>query len=62
MTDPIPLYGNTKVTREDWLNVALDLLVSEGVGEVKVFTGISKAAKTCLQHCWKIGNRPTPRC
>ena len=36
MTDPVPLYGNTKVTREDWLNVALDLLISEGVAHVKV--------------------------
>ncbi|MGJ8615914.1 MAG: TetR/AcrR family transcriptional regulator [Sulfitobacter sp.] len=38
MTDPVPLYGNTKVTREDWLNVALDLLVSEGVAHVKVLS------------------------
>ncbi len=36
MADPTALYGNTKVTREDWLTVAMDLLVSEGVGEVKV--------------------------
>jgi len=28
--------GHTKVTREDWLRVALDILVSDGVGEVKV--------------------------
>lgn len=28
--------GNTKVTREDWLAVALDVLVSDGVGQVKV--------------------------
>jgi AcrR family transcriptional regulator len=31
-----PLSGNIKVTRDDWLNVAMDLLVSDGVGEVKV--------------------------
>jgi AcrR family transcriptional regulator len=36
MADPTPLYGNTKATREDWLTVAMDLLVSEGVGQVKV--------------------------
>ncbi len=36
MTEPTPLYGNTKVTRSDWLTVAMDLLVSEGVAEVKV--------------------------
>lgn len=31
-----PLIGNIKVTREDWLNVARDLLVSDGVSEVKI--------------------------
>ena len=30
------LTGNIKVTREDWLNVAMDILVSDGVGEVKI--------------------------
>lgn len=49
MPDPTPLYGNTKVTREDWLNVAMDLLVSEGVGEVKVLSiserlGVSRSS------------------
>jgi len=33
-----PLPGNVKVTRRDWLNVAMDLLVSDGVSEVKVLT------------------------
>lgn len=31
-----PLVGNVKVTREDWINVAMDVLISEGVDEVKV--------------------------
>jgi AcrR family transcriptional regulator len=31
-----PLVGHVKVTREDWLNVARDILVSDGVAEVKV--------------------------
>jgi len=36
--DPVkvPLTGHVKVTREDWLNVARDVLVSDGVAEVKV--------------------------
>ena len=48
MADPIPLHtpedaardlpGNVKVTREDWLRVAMDLLISDGVSEVKVLT------------------------
>jgi AcrR family transcriptional regulator len=31
-----PLVGHVKVTRDDWLNVARDVLVSDGVAEVKV--------------------------
>jgi len=34
--DKAPLTGHVKVTREDWLNVARDVLVSDGVAEVKV--------------------------
>lgn len=33
-----PLVGNIKVTREDWLNVAMDVLISDGVEKVKVLT------------------------
>ncbi|MCU4651696.1 TetR/AcrR family transcriptional regulator [Roseibacterium sp. SDUM158016] len=44
-----PLAGNVKVTREDWLRVAMDLLVSDGVSEVKVLTigerlGVSRSS------------------
>lgn len=38
VTEQEPLAGNVKVTREDWLNVALDILVSEGVGEIKIMS------------------------
>ncbi|MDA7427069.1 TetR/AcrR family transcriptional regulator [Primorskyibacter aestuariivivens] len=36
--DKAPLVGHIKVTREDWLNVARDALVTGGVGEVKVLS------------------------
>ncbi len=41
------LSGNTKVTREDWLKGARDLLISHGVADVKVqaigsFLGVSR--------------------
>ena len=36
-----PLIGHVKVTRTDWLNMARDVLVTEGVGEVKIM-GLSK--------------------
>jgi AcrR family transcriptional regulator len=46
---PDALPGNVKVTREDWLKVAMDLLISDGVGEVKVLTigtrlGVSRSS------------------
>jgi len=31
-----PLVGHVKVTRDDWLNMARDVLVTDGVGEVKI--------------------------
>ncbi|MEO0959380.1 MAG: TetR/AcrR family transcriptional regulator [Pseudomonadota bacterium] len=34
--DKEPLVGNVKATREDWLNVAMDVLISDGVEHVKV--------------------------
>ena len=47
--DPSALQGNTKVTREDWLRVALDALISDGVDQVKVLTlgerlGVSRSS------------------
>ena len=44
-----PLVGNIKVTREDWLNVALDVLVSDGVEQLKVLNlgnrlGVSRSS------------------
>ena len=43
------LPGNVKVMRRDWLNVAMDLLVSDGVEQVKVLTigerlGVSRSS------------------
>ncbi len=47
--DKTRLSGNAKVTREDWLNVALDVLVSDGVDQVKVLAlgdrlGVSRSS------------------
>lgn len=33
-----PLAGNVKVTKQDWLNVAIDTLISDGIEQVKVMT------------------------
>jgi AcrR family transcriptional regulator len=47
--DKDPLIGNIKVTRQDWLNVAMDVLISEGVEQVKVLAlsdrlGVSRSS------------------
>lgn len=47
--DKEPLVGNVKVTRQDWLNVAMDVLISEGVEHVKVLAlgdrlGVSRSS------------------
>lgn len=36
--DKEPLVGNIKVTREDWLNAARHILITEGISQVKVLT------------------------
>ena len=47
--DPSRPGGNVKVTRADWLAAARDVLISDGVGEVKVLTlserlGVSRSS------------------
>ncbi len=44
-----PLIGNIKVTRDDWLNMGLDLLIRDGVERVKVLAlaeamGVSRSS------------------
>ncbi|WP_224380197.1 TetR/AcrR family transcriptional regulator [Roseovarius carneus] len=36
-----PPQGNIKATREDWLNVAMDILISDGVAHLKI-TGLGE--------------------
>ncbi len=41
--------GNVKVTREDWLNVAMEILIRDGVSDVKILTigerlGVSRSS------------------
>lgn len=52
-----PLIGHVKVTREDWLNAARDVLVNEGVAQVKI---AALAARLCVSRSsfyWYFGNR-----
>jgi len=48
-SDADPLIGNIKVTRADWLRVAMDVVVSDGVEQVKVLSQADLPAQTITQ-------------
>lgn len=52
-----PLVGNIKVTREDWLNVAMDVLVSDGVEQVKVLNLAERMAVSRSSFYWYFKSR-----
>lgn len=55
--DKDPLVGHVKVTREDWLNVARDILVSDGVAEVKVLTIATRLDVSRSSFYWYFKSR-----
>lgn len=68
--DPVPLLlklndqpeksalaGNTKVTRDDWLAVAMDVLVSQGIEQVKVLTLGERLGVSRSSFYWYFKNR-----
>ncbi len=52
-----PLTGNIKVTRQDWLNVAMDVLVSDGVEQVKVLTLAERLQVSRSSFYWYFKSR-----
>lgn len=52
-----PLVGNVKVTREDWLNLARNVLVDEGVGEIKILALSEKLGVSRSSFYWYFENR-----
>jgi AcrR family transcriptional regulator len=50
-------YPHTKATREDWLKVALDTLVSDGVEQVKVMPLASKLEVSRSSFYWYFKSR-----
>jgi len=50
--DKPPLTGATKVTREDWLRLARDVLVHDGEGEVKVLALSQKLGVSRSSFYW----------
>lgn len=55
--DSPPLVGNVKVTREDWLNLARDVLVNDGVGELKILSLAEKLNVSRSSFYWYFKDR-----
>lgn len=55
--DVEPLGGHTKVTRNDWLNIARDILVNDGVGEVKILKMATQLGVSRSSFYWYFENR-----
>lgn len=56
-TEPDLQPGNVKVTREDWLDAAMDLLVQEGVSDVKILTIGSRLGVSRSSFYWYFDSR-----
>ncbi len=55
--DKEPLIGHIKVTREDWLNAARDVLVTEGVANVKILPLGARLGVSRSSFYWYFENR-----
>jgi AcrR family transcriptional regulator len=55
--DAEPLVGNIKVTRADWLTVAMDVLVSEGADQVKVLSLAERMGVSRSSFYWYFKSR-----
>lgn len=52
-----PLVGHVKVTRDDWLNAARDVLVGEGAPQVKIATLATRLGVSRSSFYWYFGTR-----
>lgn len=55
--DKDPLVGHVKVTRQDWLNMARDVLVNEGAGEVKILGLANRMGVSRSSFYWYFKDR-----
>lgn len=51
------LLGNVKVTRQDWLDAAMDIFIHSGVGDVKILTLSDKLNVSRSSFYWYFSNR-----
>ena len=52
-----PLVGNIKVTRQDWLNAALDVLIHDGIEQVKVLSLADRMGVSRSSFYWYFASR-----
>lgn len=52
-----PLSGNVKVTRQDWLDSAMDVLIGDGVDRVKILTLADRMGVSRSSFYWYFGSR-----
>ncbi|MBN9549228.1 MAG: TetR/AcrR family transcriptional regulator [Alphaproteobacteria bacterium] len=52
-----PTPGNIKVTRSDWINMALETLISDGIGNVRVLTLGQKLGVSRSSFYWYFNSR-----
>ena len=55
--DAEPLTGNVKVTRADWLNIAMDVLIGDGVERVKILTLAGRMGVSRSSFYWYFKSR-----
>ncbi len=55
--DKAPLVGHVKVTQADWLNMARDVLVNDGVAEVKILGLATRMGVSRSSFYWYFKNR-----
>ncbi|MCE8008020.1 TetR/AcrR family transcriptional regulator [Aestuariivita sp.] len=55
--DRAPLSGNVKVTRQDWIDIAMDVLIRDGVDRVKILTLAEAMGVSRSSFYWYFGSR-----
>lgn len=55
--DREPLAGNVKVTRQDWLDTAMDVLIQDGVDQVKILALAEAMGVSRSSFYWYFGSR-----
>lgn len=55
--DKDPLVGHAKVTRQDWLNIARNVLVTDGIGEVKILGLANRMGVSRSSFYWYFKDR-----